>query len=154
MQIPLIDSISGILASNPPLRAFALPLSHWGGALTVPLCWTLCPCIGSVRTHDPHNYSTDRVSCQTSAVRRCRAVHPRLLCSGLVMPGRAALAPYRPKTILNRYNRSEPWLYGHSTVGCCVPGHLLIRLAAGASCGIIVPFQFRRACHGSGQGSA
>jgi hypothetical protein len=74
MQIPLIHSISGILASNPPLRAFALPLSHWGGALTVPLCWTLCPCIDSVRTHDRHHHSTDRVTCQMLVCARapCR----------------------------------------------------------------------------------
>jgi hypothetical protein len=66
LKIPLIEWISGILARFPPARAFALPLSCPGGALTVPLCWILCRCIGSVRTHDRSEHSTDLAWCQTA----------------------------------------------------------------------------------------
>jgi hypothetical protein len=79
MKIPLIEWISGILASFPPARALTLLVGHPGGALTVPLCWVLCRCTGSVRIHDRCKSSTDRVPCQTShapsgALASCHAV--------------------------------------------------------------------------------
>ena len=78
MKIPPIEWISGILASFPPARASTLLVGHPGGALTVPLCWVLGRCTGSVRIHDRCKSSRDRVPCQTShapsgALASCRA---------------------------------------------------------------------------------
>ena len=69
MQIPFIKWINGIWVRFPRLRALALPVSCLGGARPAPLCWTVCRCIGTIRTHGRCHHITDRVACQTRALR-------------------------------------------------------------------------------------
>lgn len=72
MKFPLIEWISGNSEIFSPARAFALLWSRLGGTLTVPLYWTLCPCIGSVCTHDRHERTIDCGSCQIGRTRSWR----------------------------------------------------------------------------------